>query len=52
MTRNAATTGDYVTVKVCADSGMLAGKNCPNVVTKRVPVDQVPTEICRLKHGR
>lgn len=42
---------DFVTVTVCAESGLLAGRDCPRV-RKRVPVDQVPTEVCRIKHDQ
>lgn len=40
-----------ITVTVCSESGMLATPNCPNRVRKRVPVDQVPSQICTT-HGR
>ncbi|MCX6345066.1 MAG: PBP1A family penicillin-binding protein [Armatimonadetes bacterium] len=36
----------YVTVNVCADSGMLAGTGCPNTIRKRFPVDSVPSQEC------
>jgi len=41
---------DYVTVTVCPESGLLAGRNCPRTVRKRLPVKDVPTEVCNLKH--
>ncbi|MCL5105025.1 MAG: PBP1A family penicillin-binding protein [Armatimonadetes bacterium] len=40
-----------VTVKVCSESGMLAGPNCPNVARRRVPIDDVPTQVCTV-HSR
>ena len=41
-----------ITVRVCPDSGMLAGPNCPgHGVKKRVPVDDVPTQVCTM-HNR
>ena len=43
---------EYVTVTVCAESGLLAGRNCPHIVRKRLPVKDVPTEVCNLKHDR
>ncbi len=48
---NAASDTEYVTVTVCSESGMLAGRNCPRV-KKRFPVDQVPTTVCDLKHDQ
>ena len=41
---------EYVTVNVCSESGLLAGRNCPRTVRKRLPVKDVPTEVCNLKH--
>lgn len=40
-----------ITVTVCADSGKLASRNCPNRVTKRIPLDEVPSQTCNL-HSR
>ena len=42
---------EYVTVTVCSESGMLAGHNCPRA-KKRFPVDEVPTQVCNLKHDQ
>lgn len=47
----AAAAPDYVTVTVCAESGLLAGRDCPRV-RKKIAVDQVPTEVCKLKHDQ
>ena len=47
---NAASETEYVTVTVCAESGMLAGRNCPRIVRKRFPVNEVPTEVCNWRH--
>jgi len=41
----AATNVQYVTVTVCSETGLLASKNCPSV-RKRVPIDEVPTQVC------
>lgn len=35
-----------VTVTVCPDSGLLAGPECPSRTRKRVPIDEVPTQVC------
>ncbi len=40
---------EHVTVTVCGESGQLAGRNCPRV-RKRVPLDEVPTDVCKLRH--
>ncbi len=37
-----------VTVRVCADSGLLPTPYCPHVVTRRIAVDQVPTQLCNM----
>jgi penicillin-binding protein 1A len=37
-----------VTVRVCADSGLLPTRYCPHVVTKRLPADEVPTQLCNI----
>lgn len=39
-------------VNVCADSGMLAGPSCPNKRKKRMPIDEVPTQVCNIHGGR
>ncbi len=44
-----AASTEQVTVTVCSESGLLAGRSCPRL-KKRVPLDQVPTDVCRLKH--
>ena len=44
-TRDNSPEAGLVTVSVCADSGMLAGPNCPNVVRKDFPSDRVPTRV-------
>ena len=36
----------FVSVTVCTGSGMLAGANCPRTAKKRMPIDEVPTQIC------
>lgn len=35
-----------VTVTVCAESGLLASPGCPRTVRKRVPLDEVPAQVC------
>lgn len=40
-----------VTVKICADSGMLAGPDCPNVMSRDFPANSVPAQKCTL-HNR
>lgn len=41
-----------VTVTVCSESGLLAGTNCPSKVRKRIPIDEVPTQVCNVRsHG-
>lgn len=40
---------EYVTVTICSQSGLLAGRNCPQV-KKKFAVDQVPTKVCNLRH--
>ena len=47
----AAPDTEYVTVTICSQSGMLAGRNCPRV-NKRFPVDEVPTQVCNLRHDQ
>jgi penicillin-binding protein 1A len=47
----AAPDTEYVTVTVCSQSGMLAGRYCPRV-KKRFPVDEVPTQVCNLRHDQ
>ena len=42
---------EYVTVTVCSDSSLLAGRDCPTA-RKRVPVDQVPTDVCKIRHDQ
>jgi len=37
-----------VEVNICPDSGMLAGPYCPNKHKKRMPIDEVPTQICNI----
>ncbi len=46
-----ASTEQLVTVPVCTDSGMLAGPNCPKVM-KKLPQDQLPTEVCTVHRRR
>lgn len=46
-----ARTEQLVTVPVCTDSGMLAGPNCPKVM-KKLPQDQIPTEVCTVHRRR
>ena len=41
---------ETVTVTVCSESGQLAGRDCPRM-RKKVPVDQVPTDVCKVKHA-
>lgn len=36
----------YVTVVVCADTGLVANTNCPRVVRKRFRADLAPTQVC------
>ena len=50
-TRDNGPEAGLVTVSVCADSGMLAGPSCPNVVRKDFPMDRVPAQVCTL-HNR
>lgn len=40
-----------VTVTVCPQSGMLATPYCPRHVDRRVPIDEVPTQVCAI-HSR
>lgn len=47
---NSSSDTEYVTVTVCAESGMLAGRNCPRTVKKRLPVRDVPTDVCNFNH--
>ena len=47
----AAPDTEYVTVVICSQSGMLAGRNCPRV-KKKFPVDEVPTQVCNLRHDQ
>lgn len=37
-----------VTVTVCSQSGLLAGPRCPNRITRKLPVDAVPTQVCNI----
>ena len=36
----------FVSVTVCTESGMLAGAGCPKTARKRMPIDEVPTQVC------
>ncbi len=37
-----------VSVNLCAESGLLATRNCPSVVKKRVPISEVPSRTCNI----
>lgn len=39
-----------VTVTVCSESGLLAGRNC-QTTRKRIPIDEVPAQVCT-RHNR
>lgn len=40
---------NLITVRVCPITGQLAGPNCPgHGVKKRLPLDEVPTQVCTL----
>lgn len=39
------------TVKLCAETGMLASKFCPKTITKRIPVDEIPGQVCTKHRG-
>lgn len=42
----------YVTVLICKETGLLATRNCPSE-RKRVPIDEVPTQVCTVhSHSR
>ena len=40
-----------VTLTICADSGQIAGENCPRVLTRAFDADLAPTETCTLHQG-
>jgi penicillin-binding protein 1A len=42
---------DYVTVEICADTGMRAGKYCPETVARRYRKGTEPRQVCRLHTG-
>jgi penicillin-binding protein 1A len=42
---------DYVTVEVCADTGMRASRYCPETVSRRFKRGTEPRQICRLHTG-
>jgi len=48
-TEGPAVDTNYSTVVLCTESGLLASPGCPNV-RKRVPVADVPSQVCRMKH--
>lgn len=50
-TTTASPDTEFVTVTVCSDSGLLAGRSCPRV-KKKFPVDEVPTQVCNIKHDQ
>lgn len=42
---------EYVTVTICAQSGLLAGRYCPKM-KKKFLVEDVPTQICNIRHDQ
>jgi penicillin-binding protein 1A len=42
---------NYVTVEVCADTGLLANQYCPETVEKRFKKGTEPKQVCRLHTG-
>jgi hypothetical protein len=41
-----------VTVRVCVDSGEIAGRGCPHTALLNVPASDAPNRACRLHHAR
>ncbi|NLN76420.1 MAG: PBP1A family penicillin-binding protein [Armatimonadetes bacterium] len=42
---------EYVTITVCSQSGLLAGRYCPRT-KRKLAVEDVPTQVCNIRHDQ